>query len=509
VYSHLSATGTQHLTRTAAPVRQRVATILFLAALCTYAQFQQAIIDPNVASRLFLDYSIITRGTVAIDSFAPLTIDKATVGGHFYSDKAPGESLLALPVLFVLWRPLMAGHPGAPDTPTGSRVPWPAGYFRVAYVGTLATSTFVTALSVAALFLLAASLFESNGAAILVAASYGFATPAVGWATAFVGHAAAMALLTLGLTALHFAAEPRLTTRQAAVRVVVGVACLTWATVTEFTAGPVAAAIAVYAAPRILVAQTRRATLIVAAVGTAAVFVAPLFVYDTIAFGAPWHLGYQSVQGFAGMRQGLLGIGRPDVHVLAEITVGAHRGLLRLSPVLVLVPAGLVLMLRRTGSVRAMGALCGLVILYYLLVNSGYYYWDGGWSTGPRHITAMLAFAALPLGAIWTRAAKPARISVVLLAVVSAGLALLCASSGMFAPARIVDEVRDFVIRNASEGYSTAFLVRHSPVAVSVFLLLLATALGGVWLLLARELSLKQARPPRQSQGLLPEDVSA
>ena len=49
------------------------------------------------------------------------------------------------------------------------------------------------------------------------------------------------------------------------------------------------------------------------------------------------------------------------------------------------------------------------VALTFLLINAGYYYWHGGWSTGPRHMVPMLPLLglalafALPAGR-WTRA---------------------------------------------------------------------------------------------------------
>ncbi|MEJ2263557.1 MAG: hypothetical protein P8X95_08925, partial [Anaerolineales bacterium] len=44
-----------------------------------------------------------------------------------------------------------------------------------------------------------------------------------------------------------------------------------------------------------------------------------------------------------------------------------------------------------------------LIGIYYFLMNASYYYWDGGGSTGPRHLTPMLPFLCLPLGILWTR----------------------------------------------------------------------------------------------------------
>jgi hypothetical protein len=52
----------------------------------------------NELSRALPLLSFIEEGALHIDARHQLTGDKAFVGGHYYSDKAPGTTLLALPV---------------------------------------------------------------------------------------------------------------------------------------------------------------------------------------------------------------------------------------------------------------------------------------------------------------------------------------------------------------------------------------------------------------------------
>jgi hypothetical protein len=56
---------------------------------------------PNVQdiTRLSLSRSLAERGAVDIDPYHRLTTDRAFFDGHWYSDKAPGLSLLALPTV--------------------------------------------------------------------------------------------------------------------------------------------------------------------------------------------------------------------------------------------------------------------------------------------------------------------------------------------------------------------------------------------------------------------------
>src|SRR5262249_49782497 len=51
------------------------------------------------SSRLAPTDSIVKRGKVDIDPYWKLTIDRAFKDGHWYSDKAPGLSLLLVPAV--------------------------------------------------------------------------------------------------------------------------------------------------------------------------------------------------------------------------------------------------------------------------------------------------------------------------------------------------------------------------------------------------------------------------
>lgn len=51
----------------------------------------------NPVSRMSLTRSVLERGTLAIDATADTSGDRARAGGHWYTDKAPVPSFLALP----------------------------------------------------------------------------------------------------------------------------------------------------------------------------------------------------------------------------------------------------------------------------------------------------------------------------------------------------------------------------------------------------------------------------
>jgi hypothetical protein len=170
----------------------------------------------------------------------------------------------------------------------------------------------------------------------------------------------------------------------------------------------------------------------------------PLLVYDQLAFGSPFTLGYSKVVGFGGMQQGFFGITWPHPSILVELLFGLYRGLLPLSPVLVLVPVGLYVMWREPNTRIAAGAIL-FVLCSFFWINASYYYWNGGWSTGPRHLVPMLPLCCLALAFAWPRAFWARTVALVLLAA-SLVLSLICAVAGMFAPSDFSNPLIDFLL---------------------------------------------------------------
>jgi hypothetical protein len=123
-----------------------------------------------------------------------------------------------------------------------------------------------------------------------------------------------------------------------------------------------------------------------------AVGILPLLFYNHYAFHSWTHLAYSDVPR---QQKGFFGIGAPSLKVLATLLTDS-RGLLTLSPVLVMGAIGTVLLYRRGRRAEAL-TITG-VCLCYLIYNSGYYLPFGGGFMGPRFLTTMLPFLAAPLG---------------------------------------------------------------------------------------------------------------
>jgi hypothetical protein len=119
--------------------------------------------------------------------------------------------------------------------------------------------------------------------------------------------------------------------------------------------------------------------------------IVPLLIYNHYAFHSWTHLAYSDVPR---QHKGFFGIGLPSLKVLATLLFDS-RGLLTLSPVLLLGALGAVLLYRRGR--RAEALTIGGVCLCYLGYNAGYYLPFGGGFMGPRFLTTMLPFLAFPV----------------------------------------------------------------------------------------------------------------
>ncbi len=160
---------------------------LFVLLFASYAYFYQAG-GWNQNSRFDLVRAITNEHTLNIDPFQHATGDKAFFDGHYYSDKAPGIALTAVP-LVAFTRPILHALGGDPETL--------AGLALLSYLSTVFTAGLLTALAGVCLFTLSLELGASTAGALFAALTFGLATPIWTLATIFIGHAFAAALLVV------------------------------------------------------------------------------------------------------------------------------------------------------------------------------------------------------------------------------------------------------------------------------------------------------------------------
>ena len=340
-------------------LRRRAAFPLFALVFGTYAYFYQAG-GWNQNSRFDLTRAIVEQGTLSIDAFQENTGDKAQREGHWFTDKAPGLSVLAVPAYAVVH----AVRPGA--IVAGS------------YLATLFAVALPSALAALQLFALGRAMGLSAGWSAALTIAYALGTLALPYSTIFYGHQLSAAL---GLSAFSLVWRGR-------APVLAGL-LLGIAVCVDYTSVILVLGVLGYA----LAKRGARGTAGLIAGGLPAAVA--LGAYHAAAFGHPLALPYEFVLQEHRRMGWFMGIAAPDPRVIGALLVGPYRGLLYGSPWLV-------------------AGLPGLVVLAYLLLNAGLVDWHGGWAMGPRYLIPAIPFLAIgamglllawPAGSVARRAA--------------------------------------------------------------------------------------------------------
>jgi hypothetical protein len=129
--------------------------------------------------------------------------------------------------------------------------------------------------------------------------------------------------------------------------------------------------------------------------------IVPLLLYNHYAFRSWTHLAYSDVPR---QQKGFFGISAPSLKVLSTLLFDS-RGLLTISPVLIMAAIGTALLYKRGNRAEAL-TITG-ICLCYVGYNSGYYLPFGGGFMGPRFLTTMLPFLICPLGLALKRYPAP------------------------------------------------------------------------------------------------------
>jgi hypothetical protein len=348
--------------------------LLFVALLFCYGFFQQA---PawNEYSRFDLVRALVDEGTTRIDTYQDNTGDKAFYEGHWYSDKAPGSALLGVPV-YALERLTgrLAGQATLEDA---------TAIQALAFV----ENGIPTAILVALLVHLLAPLVGERWA-FAVGIGYGLGSIAFPFATLFFGHAASTAALFAAFFVLHRWKSTRGRWAPVIAGLLAGLAVLI-----EI---PTVIGVVVLGLYALWIDRRGAVAFVLGGLPLAAVFA----VYNWVSFGSPFNIGYMNLLpgSFAsGMSEGILGVGLPKGETAGDLLFGT-RGLIRLAPWFIAVPAGLVAL--RDRRVRAEVVVCAAIATLFLLYNAGYYLPFGGWTPGPRFLLPALPFAAVLVGLI-------------------------------------------------------------------------------------------------------------
>ncbi len=374
----------------------------------------------NQNSRFDLVRAITERHALSIDAYQENTRDKAFANGHYYSDKAPGVALLAVPIALAT-RPVLRIARVDPESPRG--------VVAISYFATIFTIALPMAMACACLFRIALRLGGSNSSAVFAALAMGLATPMWAYATLFWGHALAGACLVFTFAAALKLAGSLGRSYDMAWAIAAGLAA-GWATVTEYPAAPASLILAIFALRLVWKDGWPRRRRIAAGLALGALpCVALLLIYQRAAFGSAFRpsYSYYPAGAFPWMRHGYMGLTYPRIDVALKILFNCHRGLLLAGPVVFAAPFGLRWLWKQPATGVAAATVTSIAAYYFLFSSS----FPGvpGWSYGPRYLSAALPLLCLGLSPVWDHAPHYWRRLVATLAVCGGLFTLMAVST--------------------------------------------------------------------------------
>jgi hypothetical protein len=416
--------------------------------------------------------AMVDEGTFAIDSGVERwgkTADMSPSGGHMYSNKAPGSSMLAIPAYLAL--KVTKGLTGS--EPSLAEMTWA---FRI-FTGVLPTLLFL-----ALLWRFLGRFSPKPHTRRLLLLGYAMGSMAMTYSIIFVSHQlAAICIATsyiLSVWVVEENSDPRLLWLAG-----LAAGC---APLVDYQAAFAGVPIAVYIIYHLAIKNRERwQGVIIAAMG-AIPPIALLLLYHAQAFGSPFRTGYSASVDFAHFHQkGFLGMDAFRTEALHGSLFTLDNGLLILSPMFLLAIPGWILMGKRKQWWH-MGITLSVALIYLGFVSS-INFWRGGWQVGPRYITAMLPFLLVPIAVTLTWSERRWIARSVCVGFVGVGVFIYGLSSVVFPhfPEKFKNPVFELVLRLIGDGqapYNAAWLVGVRGFASLLPYLML---LMGTWVFVA------------------------
>jgi len=405
------------------------ALLVFVLLALTYAYFYH---EPywNGNSRLGLIFEFVQEGRLTIDSFhdteGMITGDKAFYDGHYYSDKAIGTSVVGSIVYLPIYWLMRFFDYNLP-------------LFIVKYLLTFFVIGLPSAFAGSLMYVVCKYISASKLRAFIVTIAITLGTMYLPFSTIFFGHQLAATLLFCAFFMIfQLKVRPDLCKNRHLF--LIGL-LLGLSLVTEYTTVLIVLPLITYYFLVLWKEQSFRRIMSIAIPSSLGglIPVAIMLIYNAICFGNPLSIGYAHLESQffrESMSQGIMGISWPRPMVLYYLTVHPAYGLFWQSPVLITTLAGAYFMFRTKQS-RMEAVITTIAFFSYLLMNSGYYMWWGGWSFGPRHLIPMLPFLCLPLIFV----PKRFFFMVVILCLVSVSQMFIVVASTVLVPDDIISKI--------------------------------------------------------------------
>ena len=389
--------------------KYRVELALFLLLLFSYTYFFPRWADWSQNSRLNLTLAIVDKGTLRIDDHYQSSGDYALFEGHYYTDKAPGPSFLAVPI-YAIARPFLqlapiqnilekaANRPAFQNTLTESGTGLLKQKIYQATVLYIVTAI-VVAVPAALLGVLLYTMLQIFDISVfwrvVIVLIYGLATPAFPYSGAFYSHQLAAFLLFAALYIGFLLKYEKISPYW----VIPAGLILGYAIISEYPVFLIAGGIYFYIAYILYPSRQWIGILTLSGIPPGVV----LMVYDWLIFRTPLPVAYKYSELFVEQHStGFLSITYPHPVAIWGLTFGSFRGLFYISPILILAAAGFWVWWHM-GKHRAEWTVCLWAIMSLFTFYSSSIMWQGGFSIASRYIVPFIPFLTMGLGAFVAR----------------------------------------------------------------------------------------------------------
>jgi hypothetical protein len=362
---------------------------IFITFFIIYAFFIQDF-GWNENSRLDLTRAIVEEHRFEIDNYHENTGDKAYFNGHYYSDKAPGVSFLAVPI-YAFAHALSLNL-----------------FYKKILITAFASPLF-TALTVIFLYKFFKEIFKDENSGLILAFIYGLSTLAFPYATAFISYPFAIFLLFVSFYLLFKVKENIKNVKE------------------PFLISGIFAGLSIFVEYQSILFVigiaimtsffTSKKNILKFYLGCL-VGVSPLLLYNYLIFRNPLQLASYYLDPNFWPRPKELSVFQiwmnslvPDLYIMVRMLIFPEKGLFIYNPILSLSLPGLYLMYKKY-------RLQTLTIMWFFMSTLWFFSkqgWWGGSFFGCRYLIMNIPFLMLPIYFVYKRS----RFITIILAVVS------------------------------------------------------------------------------------------
>lgn len=434
--------------------------------------------DWNQNSRLDVSLAMVDHGTTAVDEYRwNAGWDVTFLHGHYYANKAPGQSLVAIPIVMAFNELLtVTGHRADVKRVAIHRY-FKKLFFEFVLLQLLASILAVTIPSVVffMIFFWFLGFFTSSiSSRVVLTLATALGTNMFAYSQVFYPHVPTAALLFGAFMLLYIAGSPgararapRLAGNPDRTAMLAGF-CLGGAILFDHTSAVPGAVVGLFG----LVQLPRRSWpyFVLGTVPALAVTLA----FNYLSYHNAAVTGYNAESGgVAGTQPGV--VGAPTGSGFWGLSFSPYRGMFFLSPFLLLTFPGIWLWRRRGG----LGwAVCAVAPVLYFIAISTVSFWHGGAAAGPRYLVPIVPFLALPvIFVLDAQHRSRARFAVYALMGLSGIIVWLeSVAVRQFPPMKIQNPLFDYALPSLEHG--------HVALSMGSFVLAPFTGINSRWTLL-------------------------